>query len=205
MRPLRVEELAEVLAFELDTAEGEIPRFHPEWRWEDQEQAVLSACSSLIVIFNGDNSRVIQFSHFSVKEYLTSDRLSTATGDVSRYHIVSEPAHLILARACHGALLNLGSHVDEECNESNGVNKKDIPLFKYAAEHWTSHAQVGNVASRLNDTMETLFDLNKPYFLAWIQIHDTQYFSDDYWDPRKINSDPTQTQTPVLRRSVWIL
>ncbi|KAN0141638.1 hypothetical protein V8E53_000100, partial [Lactarius tabidus] len=37
MRPLRVEELAEVLAFELDSAEGELPRYHPDWRWEDQE------------------------------------------------------------------------------------------------------------------------------------------------------------------------
>ncbi len=49
-RPLRVEELAEVLAFDLDAADGEILTFHAEWRWEDQEQAVLSACSSLISI-----------------------------------------------------------------------------------------------------------------------------------------------------------
>jgi hypothetical protein len=83
MRPLRVEELAEVLAFDLDTAKGEIPMFHPEWRWEDQELAVLSACSSLISIVGSNKSRVIQFSHFSVKEYLTSDRLATASGDVS--------------------------------------------------------------------------------------------------------------------------
>ncbi|KAH9012613.1 hypothetical protein EDB83DRAFT_2300014 [Lactarius deliciosus] len=38
MRPLRVEELAEVLVFDLDRAKAEIPRFHAEWRWEDQEQ-----------------------------------------------------------------------------------------------------------------------------------------------------------------------
>ena len=31
MRPLQVEELAEVLTFDLDVAEGEIPKFHPEW------------------------------------------------------------------------------------------------------------------------------------------------------------------------------
>jgi ankyrin repeat protein len=186
MRPLQVEELAEVLSFDLDVAEGEIPRFHPEWRWKDQEQAVLSACSSLVTVINGDNSRVIQFSHFSVKEYLTSDRLAIAIGDVSRYHIVSEPAHLVLARACHAALLYLEFYVNEECNETNddGGNKSNnehIPLFKYAAEHWTSHAQVGNVSSILKDTTETLFDLNKPYYLEWIQIHDTGYFNEHYW------------------------
>ncbi|KAN0127782.1 hypothetical protein V8E53_014395, partial [Lactarius tabidus] len=118
MRPLRVEELAEVLAFELDSAEGELPRYHPDWRWEDQEHAVLSACSSLITIANSNDSRVIQFSHFSVKEYLTSERLSTSSGDVTGYHIALEPAHLILAQACLGALLNVDTCVNKEYNES---------------------------------------------------------------------------------------
>src|SRR6266571_4582264 len=42
-RPLRVEELAEVLAFDFT---GAIPKLITDWRWEDQEEAVLSACSS---------------------------------------------------------------------------------------------------------------------------------------------------------------
>jgi hypothetical protein len=88
MRPLLVEELAEVLAFDPDVIEGEIPRFRPEWRWEDQEKAVLSACSSLIAIVSGKDSQVVQFSHFSVKEYLTSNRLATTSEDVSQYYIV---------------------------------------------------------------------------------------------------------------------
>jgi ankyrin repeat protein len=175
VRPLRVEELAEVLAFELDTAEGELPRFHPDWRWEDQEHAVLSACSSLIAIVNSDDSRVIQFSHFSVKEYLTSERLSTSSGDITGYHIALEPAHLILAQACLGALLNVDTCVNKEYNESGdegGSLHRDevMPLCEYAAQHWTSHAQVGNVSSCLKDAMETLFDPNKPYFDAWVQI-----------------------------------
>ena len=150
---------------------------------------MLSTCSSLIaVVVIGDNSRVIQFSHFSVKEYLTSDRLAIAAGDVSRYHIVSEAAHLILVRACHATLFNLDNHGNEKCNEmyDNGGNKnnnEDIPLFKYAAEHWTSHAQVRDMSSHIKDTMVALFDLNKPYFLAWIQIHDLDYFYDGYSDP----------------------
>jgi hypothetical protein len=175
MRPLRVEELAEVLAFELDSAEGELPRFHPDWRWEDQEHAVLSACSSLITIVNSDDSRVIQFSHFSVKEYLTSERLSTSSGDITGYHIALEPAHLILAQACLGALLNVDTCVNKEYNESGdeagSLHSDEVMLLReYAAQHWTSHAQVGNVSSCLKDAMETLFDPNKPYFEAWIQI-----------------------------------
>jgi ankyrin repeat protein len=178
MRPLRVEELAEVLAFELDMAEGELPRYHPDWRWEDQEHAVLSACSSLITIVNSNYYRVIQFSHFSVKEYLTSERLSMASGDIPRYHIAPEPAHLILARACLGVLLS-----EETINKADDVSSDEfgsedghehMPLRNYAAENWTS--QVGNVSSYLKDAMETIFDSNKPYFGKWMRINHAYYY-----------------------------
>ena len=45
VRPLRVEKLAEVLAVDFNVSEG-IPKLNEALRWEDQEQAVLSACSS---------------------------------------------------------------------------------------------------------------------------------------------------------------
>src|SRR6202789_780008 len=99
VRPLNVKELAEVLAVDFDDAEG-IPKLNPDWRWEDEEQALLTSCSSLIAIVETDNSRVVQFSHFSVKEFLTSDRLATLNGNISRYFIDFEPAHTILAQAC---------------------------------------------------------------------------------------------------------
>ena len=101
IRPLEVKELAEVLAVDFDDGEG-IAKLKPNWRWEDEEQALLSSCSSLIVIVKTEGSRVVQFSHFSVKEYLTSERLANSNGNVSRYHIDLEPAHTILAQACLG-------------------------------------------------------------------------------------------------------
>ena len=48
VRPLRVAELAEVLAFDF-SGEG-IPKLNPDWRWEDHEEAVMSTCSSLVMI-----------------------------------------------------------------------------------------------------------------------------------------------------------
>ena len=106
IRPLRVEELAEVLAVDFDDAEG-IPKLNPDWRWEDQEQSPQAACSSLIAIVDTSRSRVVQFSHFSVKEFLTSDRLATSSEAVSCYYVSLEPAHSILAQACLGVLLRL--------------------------------------------------------------------------------------------------
>ncbi|KAH9012832.1 hypothetical protein EDB83DRAFT_2189816, partial [Lactarius deliciosus] len=97
-RPLRVEELAEVLAFDLSM--GGIPKLISNWRWEDQEEAVLSACSSLVSVITDNGSRVVQFSHFSVKEFLISERLATCMEEVSRFYIPIEPSHIIISQAC---------------------------------------------------------------------------------------------------------
>jgi len=130
----------------------------PSWRWEDEEHALLSSCSSLITISGSGYSRVVQFSHFSVKEYLTSARFGTSSQDVSRYHIALEPAHTILAQACLGILLQSGDVVKD------GVQKRS-PLKLYASDHWITHAQFENVTSHLGKAMEYLFDLDKPHFM----------------------------------------
>jgi ankyrin repeat protein len=169
IRPLEVKELADVLAVDFDDADG-MPKFKTNWRWEDEEQALLSSCSSLITIVGTRYSRVVQFSHFSVKEFLTSARLATSSVDVSRYHIVLEPAHTILAQACMSVLLQPDDGVEE-----NGVAKRS-PLAGYAAEHWVTHAQFERVSSLLRKAMEYLFDLNKPYFAAWLQLHNIDIY-----------------------------
>ena len=166
LRPLRVEELAEVLAIDFNaSAHGGIPQSNPNWRWADQHQAVLSTCSSLIAIVDDGYSRVVQFSHFSVKEYLTSDRLALSSGDVSRYHIVLEPAHTILAQACLGVLLRLDDGV-------NMANVGDIPLVEYAARYWFDHARFENIASHIRDAMEYFFDADKPHWPAWCRVEE---------------------------------
>ena len=99
IRPLRVEKLAEILALDFDEAEGATPKLNEDWRWEDRQRAVLSTCSSLITLADDGDSRVIQSTHFSVKEFLTSNRLATSKGDASHFHIMPEPAHTTLAQA----------------------------------------------------------------------------------------------------------
>ena len=189
-RPLRVAELAEVLTVDFDDVEG-IPRLNSDWRWEDQEQALLIACSSLIAIVeagdvetgdsdsdaetdDGDSqysrveagdSRIVQFSHFSVKEYLTSSRIATASGGVSNYHIDLEPAHTILAQACLGVLLQIQ-------DDDDGYTRNDHLLAQYVAKHWATHAQFGEVSSHLHKGMEYLFDAKKPHFNVWVALCD---------------------------------
>jgi ankyrin repeat protein len=165
-RPLRVEELAELLAFDFQATDSRgIPTLKQDWRWNDQEEAVLSTCSSLIAIVRDGDSRVVQFSHFSVKEYLTSPRLAQTQGDVSRFYIDLSAAHTILAQACLGTLLQLDEHMDNSA-------RKGLPLVEYAAQHWMVHARFESVSRRVRGGMDDLFDSSKPYFTAWLRVHD---------------------------------
>ena len=61
-RPLRIKELAEILAVRLDR--GALPQFNTGWQLGNAEEAVLSACSSLISVVDVNRSRIIQFAHF---------------------------------------------------------------------------------------------------------------------------------------------
>jgi Ankyrin repeats (3 copies)/Ankyrin repeats (many copies) len=165
VRPLEVKELAEVLAFDFNT-EG-IPKLNLGWRWEDQEEAVMSACSSLVMIVKNGDSRVAQFSHFSVKEFLTANRLAEPIRDVSRYHIRLEAAHTILVRACLGVLLELDDRIDRD-------SMKSFPLARYAAQFWATHARIENMSSRIKGGMECLFDADRPHFATWLWIYNEE-------------------------------
>ena len=121
---------------------------------------MLSTCSSLITIVHNGHSRVVQFSHFSVKEFLTSDRLALAAEDISFYHIAPTPAHTILVQACLGVLLRLEDSTLQ-------ASAQQFPLVEYALQHWVDHALFENVSLRIKDGIEDLFDEEKPHFMRW--------------------------------------
>ncbi len=159
-RPLRVEELAEFLAFK--SGKGGSLTFEEDWRPEDPRDTVLSTCSSLIAIVNVDGSQVIQFSHFSVKEYLTSTRI--AESRVSRYSIPLEQAHIFVTQACLSFLLQLDKR----------VTKKDLlnsPLARYAIQYWTEHAEFEDVSLHTEDMIKRLFNPADHYFANWVSIY----------------------------------
>jgi hypothetical protein len=98
-RPLLLSELAEFFAIDFEA--GSTPTLLADRRLEDPAHTVLSVCSSLLVIVEpGSGSPVVQFAHFSVKEYLTSVRLAGAKDTISRFHVSMSAAHTIVARAC---------------------------------------------------------------------------------------------------------
>jgi ankyrin repeat protein len=155
-RLLSLKELAEISA-ELDPNAG------------PHEDAVLSACPALIAR-DKDHPAIVQFSHESLKGFLTSSssRLQTSSPEkyTSRYHFSSEAANATLARVCINVLLRIDDTADKTQLMENS------PLALYAAQNWVQHTRQGNAATENQGVMERLFDPSKSHFDAWIWMHD---------------------------------
>jgi len=186
-RPLHVEELAQFLGF--DFTAGPIPKFHGTWLLEDPVYAVLSTVPSLLAIVDVDGSPVIQFSHFSVKEFLISARLAESSDTIlRRYHITLTRSHTLAAAACLGMLLHLDKNITR-------VDLEKFPLAKYAAEHWVDHARFEDVPQNVEDGMKRLFDPKHFHFAIWVWIHDLE---DQYWRREKRGERPSQPRGTSL-------
>jgi hypothetical protein len=191
-RPLRVEELAELLAFDFKV--GSIPIYREDWRLEDPVEAVLSTCSTLLTLVNVDDSRVIQFSHFSVKEFLTSSRFAEKGNTISQhYHISPTLAHTLVAQACLGILLHLDKNVTRD-------SLKEFPLVQYAAEHWFEHARFEGVSGNVDEGMKQLFDQRKPHLAIWLWICDPTVPS---WEPNKSAKEPMAPRGTALHYAAF--
>ena len=169
-RPLRVEELAAVLAF--DFSVGPIPKFCEDLRLQNPVQAVLSTCSTLLSVVKVRRSHhddrdpeVVQFAHFTVKEFLTSDHLAKKADAISRYHISMTDAHTLVAQACLGILI----HLDKDATRDS---LRNFPLARYAAEHWLEHARFEGVSQNVAEGMQQLFDGSKPHLAVWLRMYD---------------------------------
>jgi ankyrin repeat protein len=139
------------------------------------DEDVLLAGSTLITTIkfgvhdgNISDTRIVQFSHYSIVEFLTSERLANSKNeDLSQYYISPESAHTTLAQSCIGTLLQLDNHF-------KGVTQ-DFPLAEYAAQNWFHHAQYKDVALRIQDGMNCLFDPDRKHLTAWLSVHDLDH------------------------------
>src|SRR5260221_8498017 len=185
-RPLRVEELAEILAFDF---EGPIPAFREECRLKNPVEAVLSTCSTLLsVVVEYRGFQVVQFAHLSVKEFLISTRIAEK-GDtiLSRYHISMTPAHTVITQACLGMLLHLDQNITRD-------SLTRFPLAEYAAKHWFEHARFEGVSQNVAVGLKQLFDRTKPHLSIWLWIHDPTV---DPWKRRGAEGPSPPHGTPL--------
>ena len=173
-RPLRVDELAQFLAFDFEAEST--PTFRADRLPEDPADSVLSMCSSLLAVVKpeGYDFPVVQFAHFSVKEYLTSTRLAEAKDTISRFHVSMTSAHTTVAQGCLGLLL----HLDETVTKDS---LKNFPLAEYAAEYWLAHAKIEDVSSKVEDGMKRLFDPSRHHLSVWVWIYDPENYASRFY------------------------
>lgn len=166
MRPLSVEETAEVIA--MDPSRDEV--FDPDEVLTDPSD-VLTICSSLVTI-TGENIEqtflgsgnpetgnkhlaqgqvLVTLAHYSVKEYLISDRITK--GGLSMYHVRPDVSHLFLARCCLAYL--------KRFQPSGGVNTtgelaSNSQLRVYAARYCYDHCKSSSIDLTQDDLSHIL-------------------------------------------------
>lgn len=176
-RSLRIEELAEAAIID---PQAEVP-FDLEDRFYDP-YAILSILSGLVTASPeqneyGENGVVVKLAHFSVKEFLVSERIQA--GPASEYSIREIQAHTTIAEICLCYLLQF----DTVDSLTSLENLDGFPLLEYAATCWFQHAQVIEENCKKSLPLcEKLLGSSKESFLAWVFLFDLIAQSSGFFD-----------------------
>ena len=202
-RPLQLEEVAEVLAIDINDK----PRFDPQRRLADPHD-VVEICSSLVTVTSGRQLEgrfaydvgsdadsdagsdagsvicpirtIVRLAHFSVREYLTSEVI--IYGQAAKFSLQEIDCHVSLAKDCLAHLL----HFDLPITCSKEEVFAEYPLLHYAAKHLTTHARI---AEKRDSTLCTEFFLERgEAFFNWILLCDPD--SAYYAHPMESRSSP---------------
>ena len=198
-------ELAEVVTVAIDS-DGKA-HYDSENRMRDSSD-VLTICSSLVSLSASSDTanvlrydkwhpeflletaaaRILRLSHFSVKEYLSSQRIRT--GRASGYSVDAELARRSIAMTCLVYLMRFNT---DRLDEKRIKGEKDVALTLYAARHWISHfpQQSRDTPQPLQDLAQEFFHIpRRANFLNWIRMYDFDGYSHDVDWHREANTIP---------------
>jgi hypothetical protein len=188
LRPLRIEEVAEAAVVD---PERDTP-FDPEERLHDPCNDIVEILGSLVTVswksVSGDASsdasasvwdavsdstsggrpgEDIRLAHFSVKEYLLSDRIEKSSA--SGFKATSVEADYFISASC---LLYILHYDGSDSKATSPDDLECFPLLQYACEFWYTHAKFIPVESRESiDCISSKFFLSDTALAAWLQVH----------------------------------
>ena len=168
VRAISLQEAVEVLATDPEAETGS--QFNPRRRLRDP-LAIVTICPSLVIVTeNGrfPEPRELRLTHFSVREYLTSDRLSSADVTLSFFYFSKRLADTVIAQIRLVYLLQF--------DQDGSVNRRTTethPLSPYAARYWMTHAQPDNDGSSdtLYQLILDLFQSKKAIYSNWLRLY----------------------------------
>lgn len=164
VRPLLAEEVAEVAAISITR--------HPVF---DENEVLLDPlkalriCSGLVTITTDKSNdefprRIIALAHYSVKEYLVSERIKQS--GAARYSMSDTECHSIIATGCLKYLLQFKQEIP------SSRHLQDFKLARYTAEFWLKHAQQsGERISKLSRIVLDLFSTENPAYYNWLGLY----------------------------------
>lgn len=171
-RPLKVQELIDGVAVEINESRG----LNRKRRLQDADD-IREICQGLIDIGldAGQTNEIdheeylvptVRIAHFSVQEYLESERIRDQKAAV--FSLSSATVHAEIAQICLVYLLEDGlssSSLDQSLVE-------EFPLAQFAAMYWYRHYQdTVTFFPRLDSLIVDLFERQQS-FAIWVKLHD---------------------------------
>jgi ankyrin repeat protein len=164
-RPLSIEEIAEVVAIDL----ARDPAFDRNEVLEDPLEA-LNICSSLVTITTNKAEgrwrpaqRIIALAHYSVQEYLVSDRIMQ--GQARQYSMQETECHNAITKGSLMYLIQLQQPLSTEVLDASA-------LARYAAEFWSNHLRKAGDGTEGTLLAMTLMSAENPAWLNWMKLYD---------------------------------
>ncbi|KAF9776323.1 hypothetical protein IL306_005521 [Fusarium sp. DS 682] len=174
MRPLTTDELRWAMAVDPDrrpVTSLDACRSSADFiSLDNVEMRIKSLSCGLAEVITLGKSRIIQFIHPSVKEFLLAGGLRALDNTTKKVtDLVAAPAHCRLSRICICYLqMVLFSH-PEALSERD---KSKFPLLHYAITSWTAHAELGEGHETFpSDLLELLGQPPGPFIDSWVGLY----------------------------------
>jgi hypothetical protein len=141
---LTLDQLAEAVSIQVQDT-----RLDRDMIFTDPEDLV-ALCRSLAVVDRSLEPPVVALAHFSVKEYLQSDRIALSSARF--FQIKDSQVHCDLANACIQYLsfddfADTAPKTDLATLRSTAILSSTYPLLRYAAEHWPKHLRACDMSA----------------------------------------------------------
>ncbi|KAJ5370008.1 uncharacterized protein N7496_006100 [Penicillium cataractarum] len=157
-RPLKIPELIEAMTVEL----GQSPEYKTKRKLRDTN-ALHKICPGLIEV-----DETVRIAHFSVQEYLQSDRISRS--EAAFYSMTATTGHAQLSCICLTYML----FHSEDLGDLEGWDRVmvfDLPFSKYAAENWVYHYIKGDKSKYpVEDQVVEFFNDSRGTFGMWVGL-----------------------------------
>jgi ankyrin repeat protein len=147
LRPLRLKEMVDAIAVDLEAS----PTFDPRNRMSDPRD-VLRSCQGLVILSPDVETTVgeaqeqdqqFELAHFSVRDYLLSGRVHASIG-----HCMNRPfANAQIAKICLAYLSSIAH------SSSSEDMRLQYPFVRYSASYWADHVRLAE------DTDHVLSDI----------------------------------------------